>query len=196
LRAEDTDLERRIAAAREHGDLLDAATVAIQGYGPSIYAYLRGVLGDPEDAAEVLAQFAENLWRGLGSFRGESSFRTWAYKVAWHAVRNFRRDAFRRRGRRLETSEVSKLPAEAETPTAAQLRSEWEKGLRRIRAHLTAEENALLILRIEREMTWEDIALVLSEPDELLDAVTLRNRFQRVKEKLRKLAAAEGLKIE
>src|SRR5215475_15208046 len=100
-------IEQQIASCLDRGDVKEAATEALRGYGPQILAYLAGVLRDDEAAAEVFSEFSEDLWRGIGAFRRESSFRTWAYRLAWHAAKRFRRDAFRRHARPFETSEIS-----------------------------------------------------------------------------------------
>ena len=67
----------------------------------------------------------------------------------------------------------------------------------RLRAKLSPDEQALLTLRVDRELEWREIARVLAD-DELADdaAVTraaagLRKKFERLKEKLRRLAAED-----
>src|SRR5207237_6939206 len=88
------------------GKLAEAATFALESYGVRILGYLGVLLRDEEAAREVYAQFTENLWRGIGGFRGECVFRTWAYQLAHNAARQYAKDAFRRRGRRLVTGEL------------------------------------------------------------------------------------------
>ena len=60
-----------------------------------------------------------------------------------------------------------------------------ELGVRRY-----ADEQSLLTLRVDRGMSWAEIAHIL---DEGAGEPALRKRFERVKRKLRDLAAAEGL---
>src|SRR5512138_3790203 len=90
----------------------------MRALGPKILGYLRAVLRDEGDAGDAFSAFAENLWRGIGSFRGESSFRTWAFKIAWNAALNVRNEAWRRLGRNFETGEASRLAEEIRTRTA------------------------------------------------------------------------------
>jgi len=63
----------------------------------------------------------------------------------------------------------------------------------RLRAELAPAEQSLLILRIDRSLSWTEVASVMSTPEEQVDARTVAKRFQRVKERLRKLAESEGL---
>ncbi|HET8733590.1 MAG TPA: sigma factor, partial [Anaeromyxobacteraceae bacterium] len=75
-----SDLEPRILARLDQGDLPGAATEALRGYGPQVLGYLNAVLRNEDDAHDVFSQFAEDLWKGLAGFRRESSVRTWAFR--------------------------------------------------------------------------------------------------------------------
>ncbi len=184
--------EDRIDALLAAGDLRGAAGEAVRALGPRILGYLHAVLRDDADAAEAFSAFAESLWRGIAGFRGECAFRTWAYKLAWSAALRVRDDAYRRRGRRLETTEISRLADEVRRSSV--LRAERESAaLERLRALLTPEEQSLLVLRVDQGLPWEDVALVLSAPGAPVDAAALRKRFERLKDKLARKAREEGL---
>src|SRR5512138_2505847 len=103
------DVEERIRERLDAGDARGAATEAIRGFGPQVLRYLRSMLRDEDAAADAFSQFAENLWKGIASFRGQSSARTWAFRLAWNAALDLQRDAWRRRGRRFATGEASAM---------------------------------------------------------------------------------------
>ncbi len=157
-------LEASLAAALAAGQLSEAATLAIRGYGPQILGYLSGLLRNDGLADEAFSRFAEDLWKGIGNFRRESSFRTWSYRVAWSAARDVQGEAFRRRGRRLETAEISQLVQEVRS-SAALHQEEAQDKLEKLRAKLTPEEQTLLILRINRGLSWKEVAEVMAEGD-------------------------------
>ncbi|MBC8067443.1 MAG: sigma-70 family RNA polymerase sigma factor, partial [Deltaproteobacteria bacterium] len=92
-------LEQTIVAHCEARDHARAATVAIEGYGPEILGYLLAATHREQETAEIFSDFCEDLWRGLPGFRGESSFRTWAYRLAYHALARAGRTGARRRER-------------------------------------------------------------------------------------------------
>jgi RNA polymerase sigma-70 factor, ECF subfamily len=98
--------DERVRQLIEAGDESTAATEALRALGPEILRYLRSVMKNEDDAGEVFSDFAEKVWKGLQHFRGDSSLRTWGYRIAWNAARDYGDDAHRRRGRRLETSEA------------------------------------------------------------------------------------------
>jgi RNA polymerase sigma-70 factor (ECF subfamily) len=184
-------LEERIAAALARRDIEAAATEAIRGYGPQILGYLRTVMRDPEDAAEVFSQFAEDLWKGLGAFRGDCSVRVWAYKLAWHAASRFGRDPYRKRRQRLPGAFATQL-AETLLPTPGGSAERRFAEVQRLRQHLDPEEQTLLVLRIDRQLSWRDVARVMAGEGDPVDAATLRKRYERLKEKLAHLAKAKG----
>ncbi len=186
-------LEAEIGGLLEAGDLPSAAAAILRGYGPSIFSYLAALARDEDRADDAFSQFCEDLWRGLPGFRRDASVRTWAYRLAWHAWLRNERDAFRRRGRPLVTEEISRLAAEVRSTTAVHLRSEAKDAVARLRMQLSPAEQSLLVLRVDRGLSWSEVAVVMSTADENLDAQTVAKRFQRVKNKLRELAEDAGL---
>lgn len=185
------DPEARIRALLDGGDPRGAATEAMRGFGPKIFGYLRSVLRDDTDAGDAFSLFGENLWRGIGTFRGESSFRTWAYRIAWNAALAVRDEAWKRHGRRLETGEASRLAEEIRTTAARVERQRTE--LDALREVLTAEEQTLLHLRIDQQLSWDEIAVVLGTDGSPVEPATLRKRFERLKDRLANLARERGL---
>jgi RNA polymerase sigma-70 factor, ECF subfamily len=183
----DASVEADIRRALDAGDLDEAATAAIRGYGPQIAGYLRVVMKSEQESSEAFSIFGEMLWKGLASFRGESSFLTWAYHLAWASVRRYGDDSFRRRAERLSTTAASRLAQEVFTTTGRQQQDQ----LAELRAQLAPEEQTLLVLRLDRDLSWREIAQVFDE--EGVGEAALRKRFERLKARIRELAAAQGL---
>lgn len=186
-------LEARVCELLAEGRYGEAASATIRQLGPQVLSYLTGILHSDADAHEVFSQFAEDLWKGLPGFRGESSLRGWAYRIAWHASARFVRDPYRQRGRRLETAEASRLAEEVRSAFAPE--QAWRsQRMAQLRDMLAPEEKALLILRVDRGLSWREVAVALSgEGEEPPSEVALRKRFERLKEKLGKAAKEQGL---
>lgn len=185
------DLDARVRAQLSAGDPRGAATDAMRSLGPKIFGYLRAVLRDDADAGDAFSLFGENLWRGIETFRFESSFRTWAYRIAWNAALAVRDEAWKRHGRRLETGEASRLAEEIRT-TAARM-ERHRTALDSLREELSPEEQTLLHLRIDQQLSWDDIAQVFGGTGSPVESATLRKRFERLKDRLATLAKERGL---
>jgi RNA polymerase sigma-70 factor (ECF subfamily) len=99
---------------------------------------------------------------------------------------NVRNEAWRRLGRPLETGEASRLAEEIRTRTASRIERQ-RTALDEVRATLTAEEQTLLTLRLDQQLSWEEIADVLSTDGVKVEPAALRKRFQRLKDRLAEL---------
>ena len=187
------ETDGEIVRLLEAGDLEAAATGALRTYGPQVLAYLHLFMRDDEAAHEVFSQFGEDLWTGISQFRGECSVKGWLYKLATHAAHRFFREAYHHHVRRLRTGEASRIAAEIRSSFASYQRVAVRDRLSRIRDQLAPEEQALLMLRVDQGLTWPEIAEILWDPDDPVDALALRKRFSRLRKKLRVLAKAEGL---
>src|SRR5512137_2330717 len=183
-----SDLEPRILSLLDAGDVSGAATEALRGYGPQVLGYLTAVLRDDDDAHDVFSQFAEDLWRGLPGFRRESAVRTWAFRLAWHAASRFARDPYRRRGRPMLSTEASKIAEEVRSTMSTYAPGGRADKLMKLRAALEPEEQTLLILRVDKDMSWDEVSEVLRAEGTDTTPVALRKRFERLKEKLARLA--------
>ena len=63
----------------------------IARYHQPIYSLLARTIQDRADAADLTQEVFVKVFRGVGSFHGESSLRTWIYRIALHEASNQRR---------------------------------------------------------------------------------------------------------
>jgi RNA polymerase sigma-70 factor, ECF subfamily len=187
-----TSVEARVRELLAAGDLEGAATDALRGLGPQVLRYLRSLLREEAAATEAFSQFAENLWKGLPAFRAEASLRTWAFRLALNAALNLREEAWRVRGRRLRTGEASKIAEEVRTKTVVRVERQ-RQALEKLRQSLSVQDQSLLVLRIDQGLSWAEIAEVLSAEGRRVEVAAVTKRFERVKERLAKLAKEQGL---
>jgi RNA polymerase sigma-70 factor, ECF subfamily len=179
--------EATVRALLAEGKNREAASLVIRALGPRIALYLRRTLRDEDDVQDAMSEWSEHVWRGLPSFRFECSLLAWAYKLAHRAALHLLDEAWRRRGRRLETGEASALADEVRRTSLLLDQARAEK-LNRLRELLGPEDRALLGLRLDQELSWREISEVLGGTE-----VGLRQRFGRIKERLGRLARKEGL---
>ena len=166
----------------------EAAHAALERYGPELLGFLAAHLASESDAAEVFAQLTEDLWRGLPAFVGRSSVRTWLYVLARNAASRWRRSPWAQDKRRSGDDKLDTLVAVARERTPLWRRTTVKDRFREIRESLDPDDRALLTLRIDRELSWNDVAEILgAEPEKC------RRRFFDLKAELRERARDLGL---
>jgi RNA polymerase sigma-70 factor (ECF subfamily) len=197
-----SDFEQTIRSAWEARDFEAAATLALQGYGSEIIDFLSARLRSSSDGQEAFSMFAEDLWNGLPGFAWRCSLRTWAYTVARNAANRYATSPHNRRTRHLalaSPSRVSVLVERVRSATQAHQRTDIKDKFRALRDRLDQDDQMVLILRIDRDMAWRDIAIAMSgdanldDDDVARESARLRKAFERVKAELKRMAEEEGL---
>ncbi len=194
-------LDRAIPA---HSD--EAALVAeLQAGSEEAFAYLLAVHQNPvynlishivengTDAADVLQDVFVKVFKGIGHFHGESSLKTWIYRIAVHEASNHRRGWLRRAWREPfsvddcdseRAAALEKTPAHLETPYQALELAERQDLVKRALASLATPYRAVLVLREIEELSYEEIAAVLG-----IAEGTVKSRLMRGRELLRRKLA-------
>lgn len=200
---EQTVLEDRVRKAWDRGDFDDAATRFLEASGPEILGFLVSRVGDKVDARDVFSDFCEDFWKGLPGFEWRCSMRGWAYTLARHAADRHLRSPGRRRARNLTLppeSRCSRLVHKLRTATLPHKKTEVKNRIQALRERLPEDDRMLLTLRVDRGLSWNELALVMAPAGESLseealqtESARLRKHFQRVKERLKNLAEQEGL---
>ncbi len=187
----------------QSNDFDEATRLCIRGLGPEIVGFLDARLCSLADAEEVFCLFAEDLWRGLPKFEWRCSVRVWAYSLAIHAASRYLSAPHRRANRNLTLSRLAHLQRAVDkvcTTTVAYLRTQTKTRMQKLREMLPPDDQTLLILRIDRGLSWRDLALAISSEDDSSsdeaisrNAARLRKRFERIKQRLRELAVQQGV---
>ncbi len=191
-------LDRAVPAASE-----DAAFVAeLQAGSEEAFAYLLGIyqnpiydivshiVEDPSDAADVLQNVFVKVFKGIRHFKGESSLKTWIYRIAVHEASNQRRGWLRRRRREpisLDDDRAGPAVANrtgelgAEAPDRKLEQEERQMVVRRALASLAPPYRTVLVLREIEELSYEEIAQVMGVAEG-----TVKSRLMRGRELLRR----------
>jgi RNA polymerase sigma-70 factor (ECF subfamily) len=179
-----------------------AATLTIEEYGPELFGFVLSQLRDREAASEVFSEFSEAFWKALPTFEWRCSIRTFAYKLLRRTAGHYRERA-RRRAYALPHPELSQLSVAVErvrTATLAYQRTDVKDRFQELRAQLSEEDQSLLVLRVDRGLSWRELAEVMLGDEHApsaerlaVEAARLRKRFQLAKDRLRALVVEAGL---
>ena len=194
--------EKAIRDAFDAGDMERAATRTLILYGREVFGYLAARFSDRNDADEVFSMFTEHLWAGLPNFGWRCSMRTWCYVLAHNALRQYAGSAHRRRGRNVALScpgVLSQLVEDLRTATRPYQQTDVKDNFRQLRERLSEEEQLLLLVRVDRKLSFKEIALMFlgdADPDAAAvqrEEARLRQAFTRLKANFRRIAEEEGL---
>jgi RNA polymerase sigma-70 factor, ECF subfamily len=147
--------ERELVAAARAGDA-HAFDLLVERHQRAVFRLCYRLAQNAEDAADLTQEAFLRAYRSIRSFRGESAFGTWLYRIALNTCRSFRSA---RRPIHEELTEGSAVSAPDGT-----LRLEQDERARTVRdavARLPEKQRATLVLKIYHEMTHEQIAAVL-----------------------------------
>jgi RNA polymerase sigma-70 factor (ECF subfamily) len=179
-----------------------AATFALRAYGAEIRSFIGSRLRTPSDVDDAYSMFVEDLWSGLTQFSWRCSMRTWAYLLARNASIRYGRSPQRRQQRNLPLSwpgGVSQLVMQSRLATSSYQNTAIKDRFRQLREQLDPEDQTLLTLRVDRQLSYRDLALTMAGRLDLDDAtlererVRLRQAMTRIRRQLRRLGEAEGL---
>lgn len=148
------------------------------------------MLGNRAEAEDVTQEVFISVFKTIESFREESKFSTWLYRVAVNACKNRIKYLARRHDRdRDELDETSQAtngavngaPVRAAQPDKALASMQMEKLLQQAIADLDEDQRAVVILRDVEELSIEEICEITGLPDG-----TVKSRLHRARLVLRK----------
>lgn len=197
-RALSTDQERSLVSRCLSGDA-GAFDELVSSFGGMVFNLAYRQLGDREEALDLSQEIFLRIHRKLDSFRGDSSLKTWIFRIVLNMAYN--RQKFwkvRHRSRTVsldapldptgehEASPASERIADARQDPERDVRNQdlkrlVEEGL----AELSFEHRRILVLRDIEELSYEEIGGLLE-----LNEGTVKSRISRARSALKEILAA------
>jgi RNA polymerase sigma-70 factor (ECF subfamily) len=135
----------------------------------AIYYLALRMLSDPQKAEDATHDVFLKAYRKLREFRGESSWRTWLYRIAINHCRNLRQSW---NERHLFSNADAAVFETAATPADSPFRvletKELGQRIQKALDGLSAEQRLLLLLVADQELSYEQVAALT---DQTADAV-------------------------
>jgi RNA polymerase sigma-70 factor (ECF subfamily) len=183
-----TPLDEEVRSLVEAGREREAANLLLKRLSPELGPFLHRILGNDALADEALSATGERLWRALGKFRWECSLRSWSYIVARREANRCRARHRLALGRQTSLSSAGELPAPRATSQHG-LSTTRRDILEDLRANLSDEDRDLLVLRVERDLAWNEIAAAFLEED-TRDENAIRREAARLRQRYRSIRVA------
>jgi RNA polymerase sigma-70 factor, ECF subfamily len=176
--------DAQLVKASQQGNQ-DAFAILVQRHQRRIFNLSLRMLQDEEDAGEITQEAFLAAWQGLSSFRGEACFPTWLYRIAYHCcLRQLER---RKRERSLQAIQILEgINKEKQAEDILELRDR-QAVVREQMEKLPTRYRMVLILRHFQEMTYEEMADILSMP-----VGTIKTHLFRARSLLKKRLLAQN----
>ncbi len=165
----------------------------VREYERNVYNIALRMSGDREDALDISQESFLKAYHSLRSFRGESKFSVWLYRI----VSNTCLDFLRERKRRAELplvreddegeSEDTQICDESLSPETLFERKLTREAVRRGLLSLPEDQRKILLLREIQGFSYEEIGEILS-----LESGTVKSRIFRARRKLCEFLAGDG----
>lgn len=177
------ELDDRTLITRTLAGDSDAFGQLILKYQDRLYRTLVHMLGSAHDARDVAQDAFLLAYRKLQTFRQESSFYSWLFRIAYHAAVSSRRKHHAHRSldhRREETGREPVDDSPASDPTQPLHRTEQQQIVHDALNQLAPDYRDVLVLKELEGLSYEEIATLLNCP-----IGTIRSRIHRGREELR-----------
>lgn len=158
-------------------------------YQQPVYNLISRLLSDPTEASDVVQEVFLKVFRNVGTFRGQSTLKTWIYRIAVNEAHNYRRWFSRHRLQEvgLEADEEGArayqdtLADPGRSPYEAALTEEQHLLLEAALAELKPMFRAAVVLRDIEDLSYEEIADIMQ-----VSLGTVKSRILRGREALRR----------
>ena len=138
-----------------------AFDLIVERHRRSVYQLCCRFVGNHEDASDLSQDIFLRAYRGLRSFRGQSSLGTWLYRIGVNVCLN--RVTAKAPLERMTEAIEDRQYVDTRSESAAERLLKMERGarVRAAIAELPRKQRATLILRMYHEMSHQEIAAVL-----------------------------------
>lgn len=138
-------------------------------HGRSIYYLALRLLGDPEKAEDATHDVFLKAFRKMDQFRGDSSWRTWLYRIAINHCRNLQQTWNERHMlTNADDFVFESAPAKTDSPLRVLETKELGQRIQKALDDLPSEYRLLLLLVADEQMSYEEVAALT---DQSADAV-------------------------
>lgn len=156
--------EKALIALSLSGDR-EAFRQLVELYQEKLFRLVFQVVRSREDAEDIVQESFVKAYLSLNTFRGQSSFYTWLYRIAFNMAIDFKRKVSRRGGEALGVEEIDQVDQSqigpVENPQDALIRRESGKQIQLALEGLSEEHRAVIVLREVDGLHYDEIARVV-----------------------------------
>ncbi len=169
---------------------MDAFEEIYKVLSSTVYTIALNITRNRQDAEEVTQDVFVKIFRKLPDFKFESSFGTWAYRIAMNTAINIYKTRARHRQKTVNFDEIGDVidPGFNASKDALEKEGAGSK-VAELLGHLSPEHRSCMVLRELEGLDYKEIAEVLRIP-----LNTVRSRIKRAREALVSHCREEGFR--
>jgi RNA polymerase sigma-70 factor, ECF subfamily len=160
--------------------------VLVRRYQDRLFNTVFRMVGNADDAQDVVQEAFLSAYQSLDGFKGDSQFFTWLYRIAVNNAISYKRkqrlSLSLNRGKNGEQGIELPDHSEMSRPDYALEMAEQERRIQHALNRLSVEHRAVLILKDMEGQKYESMAEILQVP-----IGTIRSRLHRARLELREL---------
>ena len=191
---ENADAEKELVAALCAGEE-SAYEALIERFERPVYNLVARLTDDHSDAADITQEVFLKVFRGVGSFRGGCSLKTWVYRIAVNEARNHHRwfSRHRRKEVGIEAPDdehlggIDWIADPGRSPLQVTLDHESHAMVEAALAAVNPSYREALVLREVEGLSYEEIAQIMD-----ISLGTVKSRIVRGREDLRERMARQN----
>lgn len=155
--------EAALVKASQHGDEQAFARL-VQLHQRRVFNLVYRMLNNYEEASEITQETFLAAWQGLPAFRGDARFSTWLYRIAYNCC--VKQLEARKKDRALQEAMLEEqfLHSGYEDALGEACARDDQTVVRENVSRLPAKYRIVLILRHLQEMSYEEMAEILTVP--------------------------------
>lgn len=187
-----TEINEKEIIERVLGGDTEAFSELVTRYEKTVYNLAQRMVGDRSDAADMAQEAFVKAWTNLPSYRGESRFSAWLYRITTNVCLDFLRHKSRRPQVSLSTSDDDEerqldIPDPKSMPEELLMKKLGMEAVHRGLERLPPKHRQILVMRELGGLSYSEIAAQLS-----LEEGTVKSRIFRARKNLCAFLLGDG----
>jgi RNA polymerase sigma-70 factor, ECF subfamily len=163
----------------QRGDT-ESFEILVRRHQKTTFNLIYRFVGDYDEATETAQEVFLSAYKSIQQFRGDASFSTWLYRIAFNHASTRRESLHNKLKREVALDDTVILVDGGADPAASAERREIQQCVQQALNSLDRDDAQIILLRDLQDVRYEDIAETLDVP-----VGTVKSRLHRARQALR-----------
>jgi RNA polymerase sigma-70 factor, ECF subfamily len=163
----------------QRGDT-ESFEILVRRHQKTTFNLIYRFLGDYDEATETAQEVFLSAYKSIQQFRGDATFSTWLYRIAFNHASSRRKNLNSKRQRQVPLEDAVLLVDCRPNPETSAQQKEIQQCVQQALNSLDVDDAQIILLRDLQDVSYEDIAQTLGVP-----VGTVKSRLHRARQALR-----------